>query len=115
MDWRVAVLAGAVGGAVVEWVAFLADLNAFRQARKDARGRRRKLPSWRQYFDPWPDVAAGLTRMALGAVGGGLLHSQVTTALAAVAVGAAAPALFGQFGAARSMREITAQVEGGPE
>jgi hypothetical protein len=41
-----------------------------------------------------------------------LVHGQVTTALAAVAVGASAPALLGQIGAARSvgeLRELTDQ------
>lgn len=115
MDWRITVLAGAVGGLVVEAVAFLASLNEYRQARKHARATRKKvLPNWNRFFDPMPDAAAAVTRLTLGAVAGGLFHGQVTTTLAAVAVGAAAPALFGQIGAARSVPELKELTEQKP-
>lgn len=116
MDWRITVLAGAAGGLVVEAVAFLTSLNEFRQARKRARASgKKKLPHWNRYFDPGPDSAAAATRLMLGAAAGVLFHGQVTTVLAAVAVGAAAPALFGQIGASRSVQELTEQTEKKPE
>ncbi|MEV6071857.1 hypothetical protein AB0L82_35410 [Nocardia sp. NPDC052001] len=116
MDWRITILSGGTGGLVVEMVAFLSNLNAYREARRQARiARKRTLPPWNAYFDPKPDAAAAITRLLLGAAAGGLLHGQVTTVLAAVAVGAAAPALFGQFGSARSMRELTELTEQKPQ
>ncbi|WP_433665839.1 hypothetical protein ACQP06_18775 [Nocardia sp. CA-136227] len=108
MNWQVTILAGAGGGLVVEAVAFLANLNEYRLARRQVRAasRRRAMPPWSRYFDPLPDALAAATRLLLGAGAGAAFHGQVTTVVAAVAVGAAAPALFGQFGAARSMREL---------
>ncbi|MFI6045325.1 hypothetical protein ACIA8C_27095 [Nocardia sp. NPDC051321] len=73
--------------------------------------RRKVLPSWNRYFDPVPDAAAATVRLLLGAVAGGLFHGQVSTALAAVAVGASAPTLLGQLGAARSVGELTELTE----
>ncbi|MEV0360625.1 hypothetical protein AB0H71_31670 [Nocardia sp. NPDC050697] len=105
MDWRIAVAAGAAGGIVVELVALLGNLTEYREGRKVARAARKKLPHWNRYFDPGPDLAAAATRLLLGAVAGGLFHDQVTSAVAALAVGTAAPALFTQFGAARSISE----------
>ncbi|WP_433685469.1 hypothetical protein [Nocardia sp. CA-119907] len=108
MNWITTVMAGAAGGLVVEVVAFLTNLNEYRQARRKARAARRTaLPHWNRYIDPMPDAAAAATRLVLGAAAGGLFHGQVTTVLAAVAVGAAAPALLGQIGAVRSMGELT--------
>ncbi|WP_054812533.1 hypothetical protein [Nocardia arizonensis] len=112
MDWRIAVLAGAAGGLVVEAVAFLSNLTEYRQARMEARATRENvLPHWNRFFDPLADSAAAGTRLLLGAVAAGLFHGQVTTLMAAVAVGAAAPALFGQIGAAKSVREVTELTE----
>ncbi|MGX1762182.1 hypothetical protein ACWIG5_35665 [Streptomyces lydicus] len=112
MNWLTTVLAGAAGGLVVEAVAFLSNLNEYRQARRKARGaRRRTLPSWNRYFDPGPDALAAVTRLLLGAAAAGLFHGRVSTVLAAVAVGASAPALLGQIGAARPVGELTELTE----
>ncbi|MEU1998179.1 hypothetical protein [Nocardia gamkensis] len=99
-------LAGAGGGLIVEVVAFLADLNAYRQARKTARGKNKKPPHWGGYFDPVFDAAAGVTRLLLGAGAAVVFQSQLTTVFAAVAVGSSAPALLGQLGTARTLREV---------
>ncbi|RJO77708.1 hypothetical protein D5S18_08230, partial [Nocardia panacis] len=64
------------------------------------------VPHWDRFFDPRPDALAAATRLILGAAAGGLFHGQVTTMLAAVAVGASAPALLGQMGAVRSVGEL---------
>ncbi|RJO74013.1 hypothetical protein D5S18_18810, partial [Nocardia panacis] len=75
-------MAGAAGGLVVEAVAFLTNLNEYRQARRKARAARRKLvPHWDRFFDPRPDALAAATRLILGAAAGGLFHGQVTTML----------------------------------
>ncbi|WP_280368336.1 hypothetical protein [Nocardia wallacei] len=115
MDWRIAVLAGAGGGLIVAAVAFLADLNEYRQARRTCRATGKPGPRWGGYFDPWPDAAAAATRLVLGAASGGIFHSQVSSTVAAVAVGAAAPALFGQLNSARSMGELADPTEEQPE
>ncbi|OXR40500.1 hypothetical protein B7C42_07439 [Nocardia cerradoensis] len=107
MNWPTTILCGAAGGLVVEMVAFLANLNVYRQARRRARAAKKIAPSWNRYFDPGPDAAAAVTRLLLGALAGAVLHGQVTTVLAAVAAGAAAPALFTQLGTVQSMRELT--------
>lgn len=107
MNWLTTVLAGAAGGLVVELVALLTNLNEYRQARKKARASRKAvLPHWNRYIDPKPDSAVAATRLVLGAIAGAFFHGQVTTMLAAVAVGAAAPTLLGQIGSARTMGEL---------
>ncbi|MFI9511255.1 hypothetical protein [Nocardia sp. NPDC052566] len=88
-------------------MAFLANLNHYRTARRRVRAAdRKKVPDWKGYFDPAPDLTAAVTRLALGAIAGTLFQTQVTTALAAVAVGAAAPALLGQLGEVRSIGNL---------
>ncbi|MFJ5234497.1 hypothetical protein ACIQBJ_31905 [Kitasatospora sp. NPDC088391] len=99
MDWAEAVGYGAVGGALVELVITNGRLLAWQAARHLARqDRRRRMPPLRRYIDPSADIAAGLSRIALGAATGWLLHSQVTGLYAAVAAGASAPALLRQIG-----------------
>ncbi|MGA5824014.1 hypothetical protein ACPC54_39980 [Kitasatospora sp. NPDC094028] len=107
MDWAQAAGYGAVGGALVELVIANGRLLAWQAARHKARDeKRRRLPPLRHYIDPTADLAAGLSRVALGALTGWLLHSQVTGLYAAVAAGASAPALIRQLGTFGSVREI---------
>ncbi|MEU2036693.1 hypothetical protein [Nocardia amamiensis] len=109
MDWRLAVMFGAAGGAIVEIISLWGNLATWQQARKVARQRRRRLPSWKLYFDPWPDALVALTRLFLGALAGLVFHGQVTGETAAIAVGAAAPALLRQLGTMRNVRDIVQQ------
>ncbi len=112
MDWHVALGLGALGGLIVEAVVFYSRVSAWQTARHRQREQgRKRLPPLRRYVDPLADALAGLTRVMLGAGAGWLFHPQVTGVYAAVAVGAAAPALLQQFGAARAAR-MTSQ---GPE
>lgn len=104
MNWLQAVLLGACGGAVVELVTFWQNIEAWRVARKSARAMAEKsLPRFNEYVDPSADLAAFLTRLALGAITGGVLHDQLVGTPAAIMVGASAPALLLQFGRARAI------------
>ncbi|MET9290699.1 hypothetical protein [Streptomyces sp. NPDC003077] len=105
MDWSAAVAYGAMGGAIVEAVVFYGRISTWQAVRHRvlARGRGR-LPSLRRYIDLPSDLLAAVTRLLLGAGAGWLFHSQITGVYAAVAVGASAPALLRQLGAAKSVR-----------
>src|ERR1700759_5358064 len=91
---------GAIGGVIVEAVVSSNRLLAWNAARHQALERRPATPAREMsaYVDPLPDVAAGLTRILLGAVAGLLFHSQVTGAYAAIAVGCSAPAVLRLLG-----------------
>ncbi|WP_031069287.1 hypothetical protein [Streptomyces sp. NRRL WC-3742] len=107
MDWAQAAGYGAVGGALVELVIVNGRLLAWQAARHRARDeRKRRLPPLRHYIDPTADLAAALSRIALGALTGWLLHSQVTGLYAAVAAGASAPALIRQLGTFGSVQDV---------
>jgi len=107
MSWLAAVGLGACGGAVVQAASFYARVQAWQAARVKARGAKQStLPLLTLYIDPLADVLVLLTRMALGALAGGLFHAQVSGATAAIAVGAAAPALLSQFGTTRSVASL---------
>ena len=102
MNWLTVICLGAAGGAIVTVVGFCADVFAWQQTRRTAYLKRDpKLPTLRAYVDPWPDFVALLTRIVLGVLAGIVFRSQVTTPLAAFAVGASAPALLTQLGNAR--------------
>ncbi|MEO3858530.1 hypothetical protein [Acrocarpospora sp. B8E8] len=106
MNWPLAVVFGALGGALVELINTWGNLTAWQSARREAlRSRKRSLPSIGLYIDPLPDALVALTRVLLGGLAGFLFHSQVTGIVAAVAVGAAGPALLRQLGTASSVRE----------
>lgn len=114
MIWQLGLVFGMAGGAIVELVALGGNLLQWRSDRATVRrANRRKsakrqepLQSWREYIDLWPDLAVAVTRLVFGAIGGLIFHSQVTSPLAAIAVGASAPALLRQFGSARNIDEI---------
>lgn len=110
MNWPVALAFGAVGGAIVEVVTLWANLAAWQQHRRRARRNGQLMPRWTMYFDPGPDVLVAATRLSLGAVAGLLFHAQVTGQMAMIAVGASAPALLRQLGAARTGREASSDV-----
>ena len=99
MDWAVAAALGMVGGGVVEVVAVWGHLAAWQQARHTARRRSRRLPPITRFVDPAADTLVAITRLLLGAAAAVILHSQISGALTAIAVGASAPALLAQLGA----------------
>ncbi|MEV4559163.1 hypothetical protein AB0K51_19550 [Kitasatospora sp. NPDC049285] len=115
MNWLAAAGYGAVGGALVELVVTNGRLLAWQAARHRAREHpRRRVPPLRNFIDPSADVAAALSRIALGALGGWLLHSQISGLYAAVAAGASAPALLRQLGTATSLQNIVGGTEPPP-
>jgi hypothetical protein len=106
VDWLTATALGASGGAIVEVISLWGNLTAWQKARRDAlNSKKRSLPSLTTYMDPLPDTLVALTRFLLGALAGLMFHSQVTGTMAAIAVGASAPALLRQLGTARNIHE----------
>jgi hypothetical protein len=103
MDWAAAAALGMVGGGIVEAVAFWGNLAAWQQARHVARRRGRRLPPVTRYVDPAADALAAVTRLVLGAAAALILHTQISGVVTAIAVGASAPALLAQLGAARAL------------
>lgn len=107
MDWLTITGLGACGGAVVQAVTLSNDVHAWQSARRDALARGKSLlPKLAESIDPRSEALVALTRLVMGALAGFVFHSQVTGTYAAIAVGAAAPALLKQFGAARSLAAL---------
>jgi hypothetical protein len=104
MDWAAAALCGMAGGVIVEAVALWGNLSAWQKARHHARLRGRRLPRLTRYIDPAADAMVAVSRLALGALAVLVLHSQISGAISAIAVGASAPALLGQLGSAQGAR-----------
>ncbi|UBU10195.1 hypothetical protein [Nonomuraea gerenzanensis] len=108
MDALTAAGLGAVGGAVIEILYVWSSLTAWQQARRKARAKRRsgRLPRLDDYLDPVADSLVAATRLALGAAACLLFRDQITGTMAAIAVGASAPALLRQVGTLRSLRGV---------
>jgi hypothetical protein len=100
VDWLLAMGYGAIGGMVVEVVVSSERILAWNNARHQAiRRTAGQPPALGAYVDPLSDLAAGVTRVLLGALAGWLFHPQVTGAYAAIAVGCSAPTVLRQLGA----------------
>jgi hypothetical protein len=107
MDWQIATALGAAGGALVEAINLYARVIAWQEARHAARGKgKRVLPKLSAFVDPPADLLAALTRLALGALAGWVFHAQLIGPEAAVAVGAAAPAVLRQLGTFRIVQKV---------
>ncbi|MFD0366928.1 hypothetical protein [Streptomyces sp. NPDC127114] len=98
-------LYGAGGGLVVEAVVTFGRLHAWQQARHAARVAAEALPKLGAYVDVPADSLAALFRVVLGCAAGWLLHGELGGMLAAVAVGASAPAVLAQMGSATTVTE----------
>ncbi|MFD9869081.1 hypothetical protein ACFXI8_26530 [Streptomyces niveus] len=112
-------LYGAGGGLVVEAVVTFGRLHAWQQARHAARVAAESLPKLGTYIDLPADSLAALFRLVLGCAAGWLLHGELGGMLAAVAVGASAPAVLAQMGSATTVTEAlqvgaTPVTEAGP-
>lgn len=106
-----AMLLGASGGVLVLLIFWHSCISRWREARRQSRERQEPdAPPLSRFVDPWADVLAGLTQVVLGAAAGAVFHQQVIGVAAAIAVGAAAPALLQQLGNSRTIREA---VQGG--
>ncbi len=103
MNWLIAMGLGACGGAVVEALTFSARVQAWQQSRHQALARGRALKPLTKFVDPVADSLALFTRLGLGALSGFLFHTEVSGALAAIMVGASAPALLRQLGTVQSI------------
>jgi hypothetical protein len=98
--WQYAIL-GAGGGALVEALSLFTSITVWQNARRRTTGELKEvLPSWRSYVDVPVHIWQLLTRMFLGAVAAALfgVTGQISGAFAAVAFGAAAPAVLAQLG-----------------
>ncbi|MFB4275553.1 hypothetical protein ACBJ59_09675 [Nonomuraea sp. MTCD27] len=119
MDWMAAAGLGAVGGAVIEVLYVWSSLTAWQQARRKARAKKKgaKLPRLDEYLDPVADSLVAVTRLGLGAAACLLFRDQITGTMAAIAVGASAPALLRQVGTLRGLRPApeTAPQDGPPD
>jgi hypothetical protein len=104
VDVGMAVGLGAIGGAIAEAVDRWADLTDWQRARHAARLNQETPPALTKYIDWTADGLVALTRLAMGAFVGWLFHNEVSGVSAAIAVGATAPALLAQVGAARGTR-----------
>jgi hypothetical protein len=104
VDVGMAIGLGAAGGAIAEAVDRWADLTDWQRARHAARIGHEPVPAITKYIDLVADGLVALTRLAMGALVGWLFHNEVSGVSAAIAVGATAPALLAQVGAARGTR-----------
>ncbi|MFJ9004090.1 hypothetical protein [Streptomyces canus] len=114
MDWPTAIMCGALGGCVIEAIAFYGNVSAWQAERRELLARPREdrpLPTLRARIDIPADSLVLLTRLALGALAGALFHSQVIGMTAAVAVGASAPGLLRQLGTTRTVQEAVREPE----
>ncbi|MBW4721912.1 hypothetical protein [Saccharothrix obliqua] len=88
-----------------------AQVEAWQEAR--SRGRVRDggstPPSFGRFVDLPARVAAGVTRLVLGAVAGAVFHDQLAGIAAAVAVGASAPAVLQHLGSFQTARAAVEQ------
>jgi hypothetical protein len=100
LSWSVAVGYGAAGGLIVEAAFIWRWLYTWQQARHVAAVEGKPRPTIGKFVDPAADMAVAISRAALGAAAGGLLHAEVTGIYAAVTVGASAPALLASLGRA---------------
>ncbi|QTR02619.1 hypothetical protein J7S33_26605 [Saccharothrix algeriensis] len=105
MDLLTAISLGAAGGALVEAITVFAQVQAWQEAREQKRARSgTALPPFRRFVDVPARVAAGITRLVLGAAAGAVFHDQLAGIAAAIAVGASAPAVLQQLGSFQSAR-----------
>lgn len=103
MQWLTACVLGACGGAIVEFIEVWGDLAEWRQARQAAWHRHggSRLPSPADFVDVSKHGLLLASRLILGVTAGAIFHAQVTGSVAAIAVGATAPALLEQLGRGR--------------
>lgn len=105
MDLWHATLLGAVGGLLVEVIGMWSYLAAWQADRREYREKdKHPLPKLTDhYLDLQADSLVAATRLGLGAVAGVIFHSQVTGDLAAIMVGASAPAILLQLGHSKAI------------
>lgn len=112
-NWQFALLGGA-GGATVEILALFYSVIQWQTNRKTTKGRlKAHPPKLRRYVDPYAASVVLILRVALGAFVAWLFGytGQITGAVAAVALGFAAPMVLKELGA---NSDVQAMVKGVP-
>jgi hypothetical protein len=89
---------GAAGALAIQIVTFYGHIINWQSARHQAIALGKQPPSLHQYVDILADSLAMVTRVVLGAMTVVLLNEQITGAVAAMLLGAAAPAILTQLG-----------------
>jgi len=98
MGWVTATVLGACGAAIVAALSLWGSVNVWARRRGDARNNApAQVPKLRDCIDFPAFTLVTLTRLALGACAGIMLHTQVTGYTAMLAVGASAPVLLPKF------------------
>ncbi|MFD9513670.1 hypothetical protein [Streptomyces mirabilis] len=98
---------GALGGLCVDALMWFGRISAWSVDRRLARERGEpdeRLPQLRQYIDVAADSLALVTRVVLSAMAGVVFSGQITGPVAAMYLGAAAPALLLQLGRVSTVR-----------
>ncbi|MFF4599457.1 hypothetical protein [Amycolatopsis sp. NPDC001319] len=106
VSWQIAIVLGAVGGLLVEVINFFGRAIGWQTARRRAlEAGKRRLPSLSRHIDLPADGLVALTRLAIGGSAALVLHTQIMGPAAAIAVGAAGPAILAQLGRIPSVQE----------
>jgi hypothetical protein len=103
VDLLIIAILGACGGALVQVLDLCSKLADWQRERHEARASKgiHAASPLSEVLDPLSDTLVLLTRIILGAAAALLFHAQVSGSTAAVAIGAAAPALLRQLGELR--------------
>ncbi|MFF3447446.1 hypothetical protein ACFYXJ_09975 [Streptomyces sp. NPDC002667] len=111
-----AIAFGALGGLIVEFVCMWGYIISWQAARRECmESGVIPLPGIAKYLDLPADTFVTVTRVAMGAVMGFLLCDQVAGPMAAISVGAAAPALLRQLNGARTLDDLRGSANRGVE
>jgi hypothetical protein len=106
VSWQIAIVLGAVGGLLVEVINFFGRAIGWQAARRKAlEAGKRRLPSLARHIDLPADGLVALTRLAIGASAALVLNAQIVGPAAAIAVGAAGPAILAQLGRIPNVQE----------
>jgi hypothetical protein len=103
VDWLAVTLLGACGGAIPSLLDITNSINSWKDGRNWAHRRPGTKPPklTPNYIDPPADSLSLATRVLLGALAGLAFRNQIEGVPAALAAGAAAPALLRQLGSLR--------------
>ena len=110
--WK-AITFGALGGLIVEFVCVWGYIISWQAARRECmESDIIPLPGIAKYIDLPADTLVTVTRVLMGAGMGCIWGNQVAGPMAAISVGAAAPALFRQLNGARTLDDLRDSAKG---
>lgn len=111
LAWSDAMGYGAFGGLIAEGAILWGRVRQWQDARHAALlADGDQLPKLRKFIDLTPDMVAMVGHAVLGCAAGWLLHSQISGTYAAVAAGAAAPALLTNFAQASARSNFAERI-----